>query len=45
MASKEMQTALETQAITPLAMSRAGFNRFVMQEIERLRVVVAAIKK
>jgi tripartite-type tricarboxylate transporter receptor subunit TctC len=45
MASIEMRAALETQGITPLSMSRAQFNVFVMQEIERWKTVVAAIKK
>ena len=45
MAAKEMQTALEIQGITPLAMNRAAFNAFVMQEIERWKTVVTAFKK
>ena len=44
MASQEMQKALETQGITPLTMSRAEFNTFVQHEIERWKVVVAALK-
>lgn len=45
MASNEMQTALESQGITPLSMNRAQFNTFVMQEIERWKPVVATFKK
>jgi tripartite-type tricarboxylate transporter receptor subunit TctC len=44
MASQEMQKALESQGITPLTMSRAEFNTFVKQEIERWKVVVAALR-
>jgi len=45
MASKEMQAALETQGITPLSMSRAQFNAFVMHEIESWKPVIATFKK
>ena len=45
MASNEMQKALESQGITPLAMSHSEFTAFVIQEIERWKVVVATIKK
>jgi len=45
MASKEMQTTLERQGITPLTMSRDEFGEFVMSEINRWKTVVAAFKK
>lgn len=45
MKSSEMQKALETQGITPLAMSRTEFNAFVMQEIDRWKPVVAALNR
>ena len=45
MTSKDMQAALERQGITPLSMNRAEFSAFVMREIERWQVVVAALKK
>lgn len=45
MASKNMQTILERQGITPLAMSRDEFTEFVNAEINRWKTVVAAFKK
>jgi tripartite-type tricarboxylate transporter receptor subunit TctC len=45
MASPEMRKALETQGITPFAMSRVEFNAFVMREIDRWKPVVAALNK
>jgi len=45
MASPDMQRVLERQGITPLTMGRAEFTAFVMHEIERWRIVVAALKK
>ena len=45
MASPGMQTALQRQGISPLAMSRDAFTEFVNLEINRWKAVVAAIKK
>jgi tripartite-type tricarboxylate transporter receptor subunit TctC len=45
MASAEMQAALTSQGIAPLTLSRAGFDKFVVAEIERWKTVVAAFKK
>ena len=45
MASPDMQKVLESQGITLLTMSRTEFTAFVMREIERWKIVVAALKK
>jgi tripartite-type tricarboxylate transporter receptor subunit TctC len=45
MASAEMQAALTSQGITPLTLSRADFDKFVVAEIERWKTIVAAFKK
>ena len=45
MASEDMRDSLERQGIAPLSMNRMDFGKFVSQEIERWKVVVATIKK
>jgi tripartite-type tricarboxylate transporter receptor subunit TctC len=45
MASPHMQTTLDAQGVTPMPLSRAQFDGFVRREIERWRIVVAALKK
>jgi tripartite-type tricarboxylate transporter receptor subunit TctC len=45
MASPHMQTTLDAQGVTPMPLSRAQFDAFVRREIERWRIVVAALKK
>ena len=44
MASKHMQAVLEKQGITPLLMTRAEFNSFVVAEIARWRGVGVALR-
>jgi tripartite-type tricarboxylate transporter receptor subunit TctC len=45
MASPAMKTTQEAQGIAPMALSRAEFDEFVQREIDRWRIVVAALKK
>jgi tripartite-type tricarboxylate transporter receptor subunit TctC len=45
MASGSIKATLNAQGVAPLSMSRMGFDEFVRREIDRWRVVVAALKK
>jgi tripartite-type tricarboxylate transporter receptor subunit TctC len=45
MTSEGIKATLNAQGIAPLAMTRTEFDEFVRREIDRWRVVVAALKK
>jgi tripartite-type tricarboxylate transporter receptor subunit TctC len=40
-----MQATLDAQGVAPMMMSRAEFDAFLVQEIERWRTVVASLAK
>ena len=45
MVSPAMKSTLDAQGIAPLALNRTQFDEFVLREIDRWRIVVAALKK
>jgi tripartite-type tricarboxylate transporter receptor subunit TctC len=45
MASDGMKGTMASQGVAPLAMNRSGFDAFITREIDRWRMVVAALKR